>query len=143
MMPEDILPFVAAQRDLQVASIGADGIPHLATMWFAVIDDQICFGSFSKSQKIVNLRRDPRMSCLLSTGDTYFELRGVSISGTARIVDDPAQVAEHSITIARRNQPLEPVDALAAAARATAHRRSVVFVEPARITSWDHSRLRA
>jgi PPOX class probable F420-dependent enzyme len=141
MPPEEIMPFVAEQRDLQVASIGRDGTPHLATMWFAVIDGQICFGSFTKSQKIRNLRRDPRMACLLSAGSQYRELRGVSITGIARIVDDPEVVARHSLTISRRNQPSEPLETLAAAAQATSRRRSLVFVEPVRIATWDHSRL--
>jgi PPOX class probable F420-dependent enzyme len=141
MAPEDIMPFINEQRDLQVASIGRDGTPHLATMWFAVIDGQICFGSFTKSQKIRNLRRNPRLACLVSSGSVYRELRGVSITGTARIVDDREQVARHSLTISRRNQPSEPLEALAAAAQSTAARRSLVFVEPVRIASWDHTRL--
>jgi PPOX class probable F420-dependent enzyme len=141
MAPQEIMPFIAEQRDLQVASIGQDGTPHLATMWFAVIDGQICFGSFTKSQKIRNLRRDPRLACLVSTGSDYRDLRGVSIAGIARIVDDPEQVARHSVTISRRNQPSESLEALIAAAQSTARRRSLVFVEPVRIASWDHTRL--
>ena len=49
-----------------------------------------------KSQKVINLRRDPKISALVESGDTYSELRGVEVTGTGRIVDDPAEVVAHA-----------------------------------------------
>ena len=54
------------------------------------------FWTFAKSQKIMNLRRDPKMSGLVeSGGDSYNELRGVELVGDGRIVDDYDQVLGH------------------------------------------------
>ena len=44
----------------------------------------------AKSQKVVNLRRDPKISCSVEAGESYDQLRGVAIEGTATIIDDTA-----------------------------------------------------
>jgi len=69
---------LAGSRSMTMATVGPDGQPHLVAMWFAVIDGDICFETKSKSQKAVNLRRDPRISVLVEDGQTYEDLRGVS-----------------------------------------------------------------
>ncbi len=55
-------------KTLQVATIGRDGSPHVAPMWFVLDDGKVAFRSFTKSQKIVNLQRDPRLTVLVETG---------------------------------------------------------------------------
>ena len=65
---------------MTLASVGPDGQPHLVAMWFALIDGDICFETKAKSQKAVNLRRNPQVSCLAEDGVVYEDLRGVSPS---------------------------------------------------------------
>ncbi|HNO66799.1 MAG TPA: pyridoxamine 5'-phosphate oxidase family protein, partial [Tepidiformaceae bacterium] len=48
---------------LQVASNGPKGFPHLVAMWYVVLDGKIHFTTFGKSQKVMNLRRDPKITC--------------------------------------------------------------------------------
>ena len=55
-------------------------------MFYALIDDRIAFWTYRGSQKARNLARDPRVSCLVETGEEYFELRGVQVTGIARCV---------------------------------------------------------
>ena len=86
---EEIEQFLEGSRSMTLATVGADGTPHLVAMWFAVIDGDICFETKAKSQKAVNLRRNPKVSCLVEDGVTYEELRGVAIEGTAEVIDDP------------------------------------------------------
>ena len=74
--------FLDEKVKVQVASIGKDGAPHLTTLFYVVRDGAIAFWTYGRSQKIRNLERDPRISCLVEDGDDYFELRGVSITGT-------------------------------------------------------------
>jgi hypothetical protein len=57
-------------------------------MWYGLIDGRIYFETKAKSQKAVNLRRDPRCSVMIEAGTTYDQLRGVAIEGTATIIDD-------------------------------------------------------
>ena len=132
---------------LQVATLGKDGGPHLAPMWFAMDDGKVVFRSFTKSQKIVNLNRDPRLSVLVETGDSYDQLRGVMIRGTANLVTDPAYVLDIYGRLAARYPMVgdEPVEldheALEQAFGRFAPKNTAVIVEPDKVSSWDHTKL--
>ena len=43
-------------------------------------EGRIAFWTYASSQKIKNLERDDRITCLVEDGADYFELRGVSRS---------------------------------------------------------------
>ena len=68
MNDEEIRAFLQQQRTLQVATIDHDGWPHVVAMWFVLKDDKLVFWTYAKSQKAVNLRRDPRLTCLVEAG---------------------------------------------------------------------------
>ena len=89
MSEAEIADFVTNSRTGTLATIGSDGQPHLTAMWYGVVDGEIWLETKAKSQKAVNLKRDPRVSFLIEDGDTYDTLRGVSFEGVAEIVDDP------------------------------------------------------
>ena len=141
MSEEEIWTFVEEQKSLQVATIGRDGAPHLTTLWFAVVDGRIVFETFTKSQKVLNLKRDPRIVVLLEDGEAYDRLRGVSIQGHAELHDRPEEVHPYAMAVMRRNQPEIPEDQVSEAARALAAKRTAVVVNPDRFVSWDHNKL--
>ena len=147
MSSDEVLGFLEAGRTLIVTTSGPNGWPHAAPMWYAVQDGKVVFRSFSKSQKIVNLRRDPRLTVLLETGDAYAELRGVMIKGTATLVDDPALVLEMYGELSGRYAFVgtEPVKlegaALEEAFGRFAAKNTGVIVEPEKVISWDHTKL--
>ena len=59
-------------------------------MWYGFTPDgRLGFETFAKSQKIQNLRRDPRITALVEDGDVYEQLRGVELVGTAEVTEDP------------------------------------------------------
>src|ERR1700722_15480034 len=89
MSEDEIADFVVKSRTGTLATVGSDGQPHLTAMWYAVVDGEIWLETKAKSQKAVNVTRDPRGSFLIEDGDTYDTLRGVSFEGIAEIVDDP------------------------------------------------------
>lgn len=147
MTPDEVDAFIASQRTLVVATIGHDGFPHLAPMWFVVEDGRIVFRSFTKSQKIVNLRRDPRLTVLVEDGEDYAELRGVMVKGTARLVEDRGEVLRlYGKVSVRYTMPdldaddLDPA-ALEALFGRFADKNTVVVVEPSQVISWDHRKL--
>jgi PPOX class probable F420-dependent enzyme len=141
MTDEDMEKFIEERKILQVATLGKDGAPHLTTLWFAIVDGEIVFETFTKSQKIVNLQRDPRIAVLLEDGTAYNELRGVSINGRAELHSDPEKVHPYALAVMRRNQPEIPADQLDAAAKMMAAKRTAVVVKPEKIVSWDHRKL--
>jgi PPOX class probable F420-dependent enzyme len=127
---------------LQVASVGPKGFPHLVAMWY-VLDEtgKIVFTTFRKSQKIINLRRNPKMTVMLEAGRAYQELLGLVIEGTAEVVDDPAYTAKVMAKVGEKYNgipaPMETPDA----ALKVAGKRVVVRLQPEDIYSWDHRKL--
>ncbi|HSJ70562.1 MAG TPA: TIGR03618 family F420-dependent PPOX class oxidoreductase [Acidimicrobiia bacterium] len=148
MTPDEVLTFLTeGAKTLQVATIGRDGSPHLAPMWFVLDDGRIVFRSFTKSQKIVNLRRDPRVTVLVEEGNSYETLKGVMVKGTARLVDDPSYVLEIYGRLGARypfvgDTPVPLAgEALEQAFGRFADKNTAVVVEPTSTASWDHTKL--
>ena len=84
MSDREVADFLEDNLKVQVASIGRDGTPHLTTLFYVVLDGRIAFWTYGRSQKVRNLERDDRVSCLVEDGTDYFELRGVSVTGPCR-----------------------------------------------------------
>ena len=141
MTPDEMATFLDAGRDLQVASINADGTPHLVTMWYVRDGDELCFWTYAKSQKVVNVRRDPRVTVLVATGDVYEELRGVSVNGTATVVDDLDAVLAFGEQVYEKYWGPIDNDLVREGVRTMGAKRVVIRVAPVKITSWDHSKL--
>jgi PPOX class probable F420-dependent enzyme len=136
----EVREFLEQQRVVNIATIGAGGMPHVVAMWFAVVDGDIWFETKAKSQKVVNLRRDPRISCLVEAGHTYDTLRGVELEGTAEIIEDPDAIWEVGKSVWERyNGPYsEEVKPLV---EVMLHKRVAVKVNAERIRTWDHRKL--
>lgn len=140
MADSEIETFLERSRIANLATIGRDGTPHLVAMWYALIDGEVWFETKSKSQKAVNLRRDPRVTVLVEDGSTYDSLRGVSIEGRAEIVDDAESIRRVGISVWERytgpySKEVEPlVDQMM-------NKRIAVRVSVDRVRSWDHRKL--
>ncbi len=140
MTDEEIEAFLEAGKSLQLATINRDGTPHLVAMWYGLRDGKIVIETFEKSQKAVNLKRDPRIACLLESGTEYNELKGVQINGEARLVSGPAEVAELMKEVLRRNHEMDE-KTLELAAEQGSKKRIAAIIEPKKIVSWDHTKL--
>ena len=152
MTPDEVAAMLAACRKVQLATINPDGWPHLVTMYYTLIDGNIAFWTYRTSQKALNLARDPRISCLVETGDQYFDLKGVQIQGVVKTIEDPAAVLDigRGITevmgTAVAGGAVTGIDGDAADAvrdyvASAARKRFGYIVEPRRVISWDHSKL--
>lgn len=140
MSPAEITDFVTGHRTGTLATIGPDGQPHLTAMWYGVLDGEIWLETKAKSQKAVNLKRDPRVSFLLEAGDTYDTLRGVSFEGVAEIIDDPDTIFRVGVSVWERyTGPY--TDEMKPGVDAMMHNRVAVRIVTHRARSWDHRKL--
>ena len=140
MTPAEVTGFLEANRKLQLATINRDGTPHLVTMYYVMLDGQITFWTYRSSQKARNMARDPRIACLVETGNEYFDLRGVQVQGVVQITEDPAEVLAIGRRVAAVTLNLH--EGLADGyVEHTAPKRLGFLVEPTRGVSWDHSKL--
>jgi PPOX class probable F420-dependent enzyme len=140
MTDEEIAAFVAGHRTANLATLGPDGHPHVVAMWYAVIDGVLWFETKAKSQKAVNLRRDPRATVLLEDGLTYDTLRGVSMEGHAVIVDDPDALWAVGVSVWERYTGPYTEDARPFV-QAMLTKRVAVRFDAHRVRSWDHRKL--
>ena len=76
-------------------------------MSYGLIDGKIVLETFEKSQKAVNLKRDPRLACLLESGTEYNQLKGIQINGTAKLVTDKAEILEVMKAVLGRNHEMD------------------------------------
>lgn len=144
MSDQEIRDFMTEQQTIIINSIGTDGVPHPMPMWFGVEDDgSVVMTTFTKSQKIRNLERDPRCSLLVEDGSEYSKLRGVVIYGKAELIPDTDAVTDILVNVSSRSLAGDDVDrkALRSAVRKTAEKRTGIRVRPEKVISWDHRKL--
>ncbi|WP_040693500.1 pyridoxamine 5'-phosphate oxidase family protein [Nocardia vinacea] len=140
MSDAEISEFLQRSRIATLATIGPNGAPHLTAMWYALIDGEIWFETKAKSQKAVNLGRDPRVTCMVEAGQTYDQLRGVSIEGHAEVIDDPDKLFAVGVSVWERytgpySEEVRPL------VEQMLNKRIAVRVVPDRLRSWDHRKL--
>ncbi len=143
MSADEQVVYLESGRTLQLATIGHSGQPHLSAMWYALVDRKVCFNTYATSQKARNMDRDPRVTCMIESGDEYATLKGLVIQGRVEIVDD---VSKYLVEIARRyprpgTQQTEQIEQNSDTVNSLPAGRKVYSVIPDSIYSWDHTKL--
>ena len=144
MSDDELRSFLRSSKTLIINSNGPGGYPHPMPMWFAVDDDgSVRMTTFRKSQKVLNLERDPRVSLLVEAGEEYSQLRGAVLYGRARVVDDLAVVTQTLLAIGGAGNLTDPAarKGAEAAVAKTAAKRVAILIRPEKIVSWDHAKL--
>ncbi len=138
---EERKQFLAEAKTIILSSIDHRGYPHTVPMWF-VVDPQgdILMTTYGKSQKAVNLRRNPRAALLVESGVAYHELKGVLIRGQARVIEDFEKVLA-TLKLVHQKYYGEVGGGIEEAMEAQARKRVVIRVTPERTSSWDHRKL--
>lgn len=94
---EAVRRFLAEPRFAVLATINADGLPQQTVIWYDLEGDEIVMNTARGRLKDGNLLRDPRVSLCFEDG-----YRFVTITGTARLIDDQAVAQEDIRRIAVR-----------------------------------------
>ena len=140
MSDSEVQEFLASQRSATVGTLGPTGRIHLVGMWFAWFDGHVWFETKPKSQKVVNLRRDPTMSFLVEAGHTYDTLRGVALEGRGVVLDDADLLERVCVDMFERYQgPYTPE--LRPFLEVMMHNRVVIRLDVERTRTWDHRKL--
>jgi PPOX class probable F420-dependent enzyme len=140
MTDEEVAAFIEQHRTATMATVGPSGQPHLVAMWYALIDGVIWFETKGRAQKVVNLRRNDRITVSIEDGKTYDQLRGVSIEGRGVIVEDPDEIWAVGVSVFERytgpyTEEMKPF------VEVMLNKRIAVRVDVERIRTWDHRKL--
>jgi PPOX class probable F420-dependent enzyme len=134
--------YLDEQRILNIATLGPTGHPHLVAMWYTMLDGAPAFWTFAKSQKVVNIRRDARISALVESGDSYGELRGVEMRGTARIIEDHDEIMAIGTAVSLKyNGPVGVSAEALGFLEVQATKRVGIVIDVDHVTSWDHTKI--
>ena len=140
MSPAEVDEFLGGRRVMNVATIGPTGHPHLVAMWYGFLDGRPAFWTYGKSQKVLNLRRDNRITALVEDGEKYSELRGVELVGTGRIVENHDDIVTIGKSVAARYTGPVTADTLPFI-EGQARKRLGVVIDVERTVTWDHTKL--
>lgn len=140
MSDAEVRAFLDGRHTMNVASVNHDGTIHLVAMWYAFVGERPAFWTYGRSQKVLNLQRNPQITCLVEAGEVYEDLRGVELVGSARIVTDRADVMSIGRSVFERYTGPWAVEVQPALEQIGAKRVGVV-IDVDRIVSWDHRKL--
>jgi len=140
MSPAEVEEFLRQERTTTMCSMHPDGSIHAVAMWYGFLDGVPAVETKIKSQKVQNLRRDPRLTFLVEAGDRYEELRGVELVGQARLVEEPEAV--HALGISVYERYVGPyTEEQRPMVEAMMNKRLVVTIDVTKVVSWDHRKL--
>jgi PPOX class probable F420-dependent enzyme len=138
LTPEEQSALLREASRAALATVDADGFPHVVAMNFVARDGALYMTSYGKAQKVVNIRRNPKVAVMIDTGERYAEFRGLMIRGRCEIIEDPSEVgAVIRDAAARRGTDASP----SSGALTSAPKRVVLKITPEKIASWDHTKL--
>jgi nitroimidazol reductase NimA-like FMN-containing flavoprotein (pyridoxamine 5'-phosphate oxidase superfamily) len=136
--PDEQDQFLARNLKAALATLDKNGFPHVVAMNYFYIDGAFYMTSYGKAQKVVNIRRNPKVAVMVESGRTYGDLQGVMARGHCEIIEEPERVLESMRAMRRRQGPQAAVPRDASASMP---KRVVLKIVPEKITSWDHTKL--
>ena len=138
LSPDERAAFFREHRKAALATLDKDGFPHVVAMNYFVEDGAFYMTSYGKAQKVLNIRRNPKVALMIEEGNAYAELRGVMVRGRCEIIEgaDAVRAAFAAMAAARGTTPARPRGSVDSAPK-----RVVLKIIPQKITSWDHSKL--
>ena len=83
-----ILTFLDSKEIAILATVQADGAPLAMAMWFLHDPASLTMISEARTQKVRNLRRDPRACVVAEAGGGGADIRGITVQGRAEFLDD-------------------------------------------------------
>jgi hypothetical protein len=144
MTEDEQTEFLRPTGKMSLSTIGPDGFINTVAMFYGFLGDDVAFLAKSKSQKVVNLRRDPRVTSMREAGETYYELRGLTLIGEAELREDRGalwEVGKYLYEERHRDSEESTVD-VDQIIEKSIYKRTVIVVRPKKIVTWDHRKLR-
>lgn len=143
MTDAEVQAFLAEHRTVTCATMGADGWPHLAPLWYVLRGTSVWAWTYAASQKVRNLERDPRATLQVDAGDTYDQLRGVALRTAVTLHTDQATLVELGCDIFDRQYGTVSAEVVTMVRKQAAKRVGLEFTPAGPAASWDHRKLAA
>jgi len=124
--------FLATRDVVVLATVQADGAPLAMPMWFLHGSAALTMITVADTQKVRNLRRDPRVCVVAEAVGASGDVRGVPVQGSAEFLSDGSErraLVDHFHEKYRRLEQLWNGKAMPA-------NRVMFRIVPSRVRSW-------
>jgi PPOX class probable F420-dependent enzyme len=129
--------FLREHHKAALATIDGEGFPHVVGMNYFIKDGAFYMTSYGKAQKVVNIRRNPKVGLMVESGNIYSELRGVMVRGHCEVIEDLEAVQAAFASMAEARGTRAP----SREAVQSAPKRVLLKIVPHKVVSWDHTKL--
>lgn len=146
MSPSEMLSYLSQPLIAKLSTINIDGSPQLSPVWFIYENNQFYISTYEKALKIVNIKRDSRVTLLVDSTEGGLKLKGVLVRGVAKIITgDECKKIEKKIYDKYLTDDIVSKDEVARLFKQTAlcsPDSICIEIRPLKITSWDYTKLR-
>ncbi len=143
LTPSEAWDVVTASHTGVLTTLRRDGTPVTLPVWFVVDQQTIALMTPSGTKKVSRIRRDPRASFLVESGERWEELRAVHLTGRVAVVDDSDAIARIAAALNDKYSGFRPgTSALPAQTRDYyAAQTFLRFTPEGRMLTWDNARI--
>jgi nitroimidazol reductase NimA-like FMN-containing flavoprotein (pyridoxamine 5'-phosphate oxidase superfamily) len=123
--------FVRWARVCRVATVSAEGVPHLVPVCHALAGQKLYIGSGNDATKIRNLEANPRITVTVDEySDHWAGLKGVMLQGHARLIERGPEFTR------ARDRLYEKFPQYSKAAALATSDSVIIEVTPTRVFAW-------
>jgi PPOX class probable F420-dependent enzyme len=143
LTPDEAWEILEGSHTGILTTLKADGTPVSLPVWFVALERTICFSTPSRTKKVARIRRDPRASFLVESGERWADLRAVHLTGRVEEVHDDRMLDRIDEAMDQKYSSFRtPAADMPAATRDHyAGRTFYRLVPDARVLTWDNSRI--
>lgn len=148
LTPDQLDEMMLSSWNMRIATIGPGSRINLTPLWFGWAGGKVY--TYCRGQKVVNLRRDPRVTVLVDRNERFPELQGAMFQGTARVLETAEdEAADPDLEEVRMQMGAkyagghgEPREARRNESSARGRHWRWVVVMPERSVTWDNHKIK-
>ena len=130
-LKKSVAKLIQWERVCRVATVSEAGVPHLVPVCHVLVDGKIYFGSGSDARKVLNLKRNSRVTVTVDLySDDWANLKGVMVQGTASLIEEGSRFRKIRALLYKK-YPQYPGEAALDESDSL-----IVEVTPTRVLSW-------
>jgi len=126
-----------------LTTLRRDGMPIALPVWFVTDDRTVAMRTPAGTKKLARVRRDPRASFLVESGERWVDLRAVHLNGRVEFVSEEPAIRRIEEAIDAKYAAFRPPSTGLPAATQERYASSVYlrFVPEGRTLTWDNARI--
>jgi len=132
---EELEEMLRNERTLRVATVSADGWPHVVPLWFVWRDGAVWVNNLRRSKRSRDVREGSPVALCVDTGVAYQELRGAVLYGRFGVADAEPVLETVKAEFARKYWGMDSIPDLKS--------HEWLRLIPERVASWDFRKIPA